>query len=180
MTTWIALLRGINMGGHHKLPMKSLAALLEQLGCRDVRTYIQSGNAVFRHAARDGQRLAGQIGAAIREAHGFEPFVLLLRREELERSAAGNPFPHAESSPTRLSLFFLGGAPERPDLAGLDRLKRPTETFVLDGATFYLHTPDGFGNSKLAARIPALLGVEATARNWRTVTTLLELARALD
>lgn len=180
MTTWIALLRGVNMGGHHKLPMKSLAALLERLGCRDVRTYIQSGNAVFRHEERDGARLAGRIGAAIREVHGFEPATLLLTREALERAAAGNPFPEAEGAPRSVHLFFLAAAPQQPDLAALERLKAAGEAYVLDGAMLYLHTPDGFGISKLAARVPALLGVEATARNWRTVTTIREMARALE
>jgi uncharacterized protein (DUF1697 family) len=179
MTTWIAFLRGINMGGHNKLPMKALAALLEQLGGRDVRTYIQSGNAVFRHRQADAARLSGRISAAIHDAHGFEPAVLLLTPGALERAAAANPFPQAEAAPTSLSLFFLSRAPERPDLAALERLRAGREAFVLDGTTFYLHAPDGFGTSKLAARAPALLGVDATARNWRTVVTVLELARAL-
>ena len=179
MTTWIAFLRGINMGGHHKLPMKALTALLVQLGCADVRTYIQSGNAVFRHKQGDATRLGPRIAGAIGEAHGFEPHVLLITPERLERAVAANPFPQAEAAPKSLSLFFLSRVPERPDLEALERIKTPTEAFVLDGTTFYFLAPDGFGRSKVAARAEALLGVEATARNWRTVTTVLELAQSL-
>jgi uncharacterized protein (DUF1697 family) len=177
MTTWIALLRGINVGGHHKLPMKALAALLEGLGATDVRTYVQSGNVVLRHPSRAAEPLARQIGAAIRDAHGFAPPVLLLTRAQLERAAAANPFPQAEAEPTTLHLFFLARTPQRPDLAGIERLRAAREAFVLDGATLYLHALDGFGKSRLAARAEALLGVEATARNWRTVTALRDLAQ---
>lgn len=179
MTTWIAFLRGVNMGGHHKLPMKALAALMEGLGCRDVRTYIRSGNAVFRHPADDPAPLARHIRETIHEAHGFAPRVLLLRREALEHAAAANPFPEGEAAPARLALFFLSRAPERPDFAGLERVRGRAEAYALQGATFYLYAPEGFGRSKLAARVERLLGVEATARNWRTVTAVLALARTL-
>lgn len=179
MTLWIALLRGVNMGGHHKLPMKTLPGLLAPLGCTDVRTYIQSGNLVFRHEGTEAATLAQAIAEAIGAAHGFQPATLLLTREALERAVAANPFPHAESAPKSLHLFFLEEPPAQPDLAAIKRLKRDTEAYVLDGTTFYLHAPEGIAPSKLAARVPALLGVEATGRNWRTVTAVLELARAL-
>ncbi|HKI98455.1 MAG TPA: DUF1697 domain-containing protein [bacterium] len=180
MTIWIAFVRGINMGGHHKLPMKALIALLKRLGCGDVHTYIQSGNVVFRHAQAAAAPLARSIRTAIREAHGFEPLVLLLTREQLERAAAANPFPQAVAQPSSLALFFLSHTPERPDLSGLERIKGPTEAIALEGTTLYFHAPDGFGRSKLPARVETLLGVEATARNWRTVTAVLELAWTLE
>jgi uncharacterized protein (DUF1697 family) len=179
MKTYIALLRGINVGGSHILPMKALRALLEERGCADVRTYIQSGNVVFRSAVSDAGRLATALTTAVSRSHGFEPRVLILSQRELESAAAGNPFAEADQAPKSVHLFFLAERPQKPDLKSLDVLKAPGERFALKGRAFYLHTPDGFGTSKLAGRVERLLGVEATARNWRTVQTLLEMATAV-
>jgi uncharacterized protein (DUF1697 family) len=178
MNTCIALLRGINLAGKNKLPMKDLKALLEKNGCDDVQTYIQSGNAVFRSAHTDVAVLCRRITAAVSKSHGFEPWVLVLTRAELERAAAANPFPQANESPQSLHLFFLSETPKKPDVTSIELLKAPTEDFSLKGKVFYLYTPAGFGTSKLAGRAERLLGVDATARNWRTVTTLLEMAKA--
>jgi uncharacterized protein (DUF1697 family) len=174
--TCIALFRGINVGGSHLLPMNELRLVLEQNGCLDVRTYIQSGNAVFRSSASDAGRLAARLSAAISQSHGFKPHVLVLTRDELERAAAANPFPAAAEYPKSLHLFFLAERPKKPDLRACKTLRTKTERFALEGRVFYLYTPDGFGISKLAARAEKLLGVAATARNWRTVMTLLEMA----
>ena len=178
MTTSIALFRGINVGGSNLLPMKALKALLEKNGCVDVQTYIQSGNVIFRSASSDAARLEKQLTAVVSKSHGFEPRVLVLTRAELERAAAGNPFPEAGENPKSVHLFFLAERPKNADLKPLDALKTKTERFALKGKVLYLHTPDGFGSSKLAQRAERLLGVEATARNWRTVTTILEMAKA--
>ena len=175
MKTYIALFRGINVGGNHMLPMKELKVVLEKNGCESVRTYIQSGNVILNSSAADAAKLAKQLSAAVAKSHGFEPRVLLLTRAELERAAAGNPFPAAVESPKSVHLFFLDGVPTKPDLKSLEALKAKTEEFALKGSVFYLHTPEGFGPSKLVMRIEKLLGVQATARNWRTVTTLLEM-----
>jgi uncharacterized protein (DUF1697 family) len=176
MKTYIALFRGINVGGNNLLPMKELKRLLEDNGCVDVQTYIQSGNAVFRSAARDVARLAAQVAGAVSRRYGFEPRVLVLDRGALEKTAARNPFPEAREHPTSVHVFFLEGRPTTPDLKGLEALKAKSERFALDGKVLYLHTPDGFGTSRLAARAERLLGVPATARNWRTVTTLIAMA----
>jgi uncharacterized protein (DUF1697 family) len=178
MRIYIALFRGINVGGSHMLPMKALKLVLEQNGCVDVQTYIQSGNVIFRSEIANVARLAKQVAAAVSRSHGFEPRVLVLTRGELERAAAGNPFPEGDENPKSLHLFFLAERPKKPDLKALEALKTKTERFALKGKVLYLHTPDGFGASKLAARAERLVGVEATARNWRTVTTLLEMATA--
>lgn len=177
MKTCIALLRGINVGGSHSLPMKELRLLLEKAGCIDVRTYIQSGN-VVRRSPLSASGLARQLTAAVSLSHGFEPRVLVLTLGELEKAAAGNPFPEADGNPKSLHLFFLAERPAKPDVNSLESLKAKTERFQLKEQIFYLHTPDGFGASKLAQRAERLLGVEATARNWRTVTTLIDMAKA--
>lgn len=179
MATWIALFRGINVGGNNILPMKDLTALLQNLGCGNVRTYIQSGNAVFRHQARSASRLAANIREKIRASHGFEPEVLLLTADKLEQAVDSNPFPEAESEPSRLHLSFLSAAPESPDLDLIESLRADTEKFALKDDIAYFHAPDGIGRSKLAARMERALGVTATGRNWRTVDKILEMARSV-
>ncbi len=176
MPTLIALLRGINMGGHNKLPMKELAALLTGIGLRDVQTYIQSGNVVFRSNVKDKAALAAKISAAIAAQHGFAPQVLLLKAEELRQAMAHNPYPEAETTPAKLSLLFLTETPPQPDLKALEKLRISSERFKLVGKVFYLHAPDGFGRSKLAANAERLLGVATTGRNWNTVCKLAEMA----
>ena len=176
MNTWIALLRGINVLGHGKLPMKELVEVLERIGLKKVRTYIQSGNVVFRSRGKTAPPLCKKIGKAIRASHGFEPHVLVLPVEALRDAVARNPFPTADADPKSVHLFFL----DQPALdAKLDRIaamKTGREEFALTESVFYLHTPDGFGPSKLAANAERLLGVPATARNWRTVNKVLEMA----
>lgn len=175
MTTLIALLRGINVIGNNKLPMTELSALLEGMGLRDVQTYIQSGNVVFRCDLKSKATLAAKISAAIKAQHGFAPHVLLLEAAELKKAMAGNPYPEAVAEPKSLHLFFLDDAPQHPDLKSLDAVKTDSERYKLANKVFYLHTPDGFGTSRLAARAEKLLGVAATARNWNTVCKLAKM-----
>jgi uncharacterized protein (DUF1697 family) len=178
MTTWIALIRGINVVGKKSVSMKELKRMLERRRCEDVQTYIQSGNVVFRSALATPRRVERLIVEAVAECSGFEPHVLALTRRELERAAAGNPYAEAEAAPKAVHLFFLAEAPGQPDLRGLEAVRIPSERYALKGKVLYLHTPDGFGGSKLAQRAERLLGVPATARNWRTVTSLVALAAA--
>ena len=175
MTTLIALLRGINVIGNNKLPMKELSALLMDLGLRDVQTYIQSGNVVFRSNAKNKTALAAKITAAIEAQHGFAPHVLLLEADELHQAMAGNPYPEAAPVPKTLHLFFLAEVPQHPELKALEAIRIGGERFKLIGKVFYLHTPDGFGPSRLAGRVEKALGVAATARNWSTVCKLAEM-----
>ncbi|MEP7155219.1 MAG: DUF1697 domain-containing protein [Betaproteobacteria bacterium] len=177
MTTWIALFRGINVGGNNLMPMKALAALLENAGGSGVKTYIQSGNAVFRHAESDAAKLAKRIEAAVEKEFGFAPRLMLLTQRELVHAAKSNPYPQADAVPTSLHLAFLAAQPREPKLDALDALKADTEAFTLGKGIFYLYTPAGFGKSKLGERYEKLLGVSATARNWNTVTKLLEMAQ---
>ncbi len=177
MKTYIALLRGINVGGHNRLPMKALAALMEGIGAQGIRTYIQSGNAVFQNAETDHAKLSRQLAAAIRRCRGFEPHVLILGVDELNQAIAGNPFPEAAADPAALHLAFLDAVPAHPDLEKLENLRKPSERFHLDGRMFYLHAPEGVGRSKLAASSEKLLGVPMTDRNWKTVCAIRDLAR---
>lgn len=176
MNTYIALFRGINVGGKNLLPMKELVALLADLGARNIKTYIQSGNAVFQSAEKNFSHLAIQLTAAIKQHHGFEPHVLMLGLDDIERAIAENPFPEAEADPGSLHLVFLLSPTKDPDLEKLDSLRTENERFHLRDRVFYLHAPEGVGRSKLAANIEKLLGVPATGRNWRTVCKIREMA----
>ena len=158
------------------MPIKDPAALLEDLGARNVGTYIQSGNAVFQ-SGKGASLLSEKIGGAVERDHGFRPRVLVWEAERIERAVEGNPFPEAESEPKTLHLYFLASVPGRPDLDAMQDIKTSSERFVLGEDVLYLHTPDGLGRSKLAAKAEKLLGVPATARNWRTVSKVLAMAR---
>lgn len=182
MSTWVALLRGINVGGANRLPMAELRDELSGLGLEDVTTYIASGNVVFgADDDPDVDRtavLADRIGATIEAHHGFRPRVLVLSAGRLRESMEANPFPEAEAEPKTLHLYFLAEQPAGIDASAFDSAAGPTERWELGDRVLYLHTPDGFGRSKLAARVESLLDVPATARNWRTVTRVWELAAA--
>ncbi len=176
MTRWVALLRGVNVGGANRLPMAELRAALEDAGLADVATYIQSGNVVFRSAARAPARPASIVGDAIEGVGGFRVPVLVLSAEELERAAASVPFD-ADADPKSVMLWFLFEAPRDPDLDALRALAANGERFHLAERVFALHAPNGVGRSKLAAQVERKLGVDATARNLRTVRKLLAMAR---
>ncbi|MGH3090492.1 MAG: DUF1697 domain-containing protein [Rubrobacteraceae bacterium] len=175
MKTYIALFRGINVGGKNALPMKDLVALLEEIGLRNVETYIQSGNAVFQSEETNVSLLSEKITAAIEDSRGFAPRVLLLELEEMEKVVGSNPFSEAE--PKNLHTFFLASVPKNPDLDSLENIKSDSERFALEEGVFHLHAPDGIGRSKLAANAEKLLGVSATCRNWRTIRKVMEMAR---
>src|SRR5215204_5844732 len=177
MKTYVALFRGINVGGTNVLPMKDLASLLENIGSQNVKTYIQSGNAVFQSEEENASLLSNKIRAAIKKSYGFEPQLLLLTPKEIERAVESNPFPEAESEPKTLHAYFLASMPENPDLGALDNIKSDRERFALKDRVFYLHAPDGIGRSKLAANTEKLLGVAITGRNWRTVCKVVTMAK---
>jgi uncharacterized protein (DUF1697 family) len=177
MATWIALLRGINVLGRNQVSMPALSAALERDGFARVRTYIQSGNVVFDCPGGSRAALAQRIARAVSDGHGFLPRVVVLSAGDLERAALGNPFPAAQVLPKSLHLYFLAAPARAADLERLHRVRSASEAFALRGRVLYLHTPEGFAASKVRNRIERALGVEATARNWRTVTQLIALAR---
>ncbi|HMQ55974.1 MAG TPA: DUF1697 domain-containing protein [Anaerolineae bacterium] len=179
MKTYIGLLRGINVGGANRLSMRQLVEVLQDLGLKNVKTYIQSGNVVFQSEPIKAVELSDRISAAIKQSHGFAPQVLLLELDELEQAAATNPFPQAEAEPKTLHLYFLAAVPQNPDLETLEDLKQEREQFSLQDKVFYLFAPDGIGRSKLAERAEKALGVAATARNWRSVCKIMEMAKQL-
>jgi uncharacterized protein (DUF1697 family) len=177
MNTYIALFRGINVGGRNKLPMRDLVDLLRSLGLQSIRTYIQSGNVLFRSDATDPADLSERISAAVNESQGFTPHVLLLTLEEFEAAMESNPYPEVVSEPKTLHLYFLTSRPQNPDLEALESIRSPSERFALKGKVFYLHAPEGIGRSRLAAGVEKALGVGGTERNWRSVTAITAMAQ---
>jgi uncharacterized protein (DUF1697 family) len=174
-TTWLALLRGINVVGKNKVPMKALASALETSGFQSVQTYIQSGNIVFRSARGDAGALAARIQRLVKRRFGCAPAVLIVSKAKLAAAIRANPFPDAQHNHKLLHLYFFDSVPKSPDIDALKRIDAGREAFALKGGIFYLWTPDGFADSVLRSRVERCLGVPATARNWRTVNELLKL-----
>ena len=179
MKTWIALLRGVNVGGKHIVPMKALTSELEALGLTDIKTYIQSGNIVFHDSKRTAAALALEIGTTIQARFGFEPHVAVISDKDFASAVTGNPFHESmtDENAKTLHLFFLDRTPLDLDQNRLEAIRRPSERWQLNGRVFYLFTPEGFGDSKLATQVERILGVPTTARNWRTVCAVLDIAR---
>jgi uncharacterized protein (DUF1697 family) len=175
VSRFVALFRGINVGGKHIVPMQALREILAACGCEDVHTYIQSGNAIFSSAVAASE-LSKSIKHAIEERFGFAPQVLLLTVDRFVAIAAANPFSDEDLDPKRLHVWFLTETPTAANLEALNDLKVESEQFSLQGEAFYLCAPDGIGRSRLAENVDRHLGVTTTARNWRTVSKIIELA----
>ena len=173
METVIALLQGINVGGKHRLPMADLRAILEDLGCEQVRTYIHSGNAVFRSPREDLEAFSREISAGIQARCGFDPKVWLLREAEFREAMDHNPYPTEVGK--ALHFFFLDHEPDYVDWEKLEKLKAESESYHLHNRVFYLHAPEGIGRSVLADKLGQCIRVPMTARNWNTIRELASM-----
>jgi uncharacterized protein (DUF1697 family) len=177
MTTYVALLRGINVGGRTRVRMDDLRRLFLGLRHADVHSYLQSGNVIFRSAAEDPPRLAGEIERRIARDLGVTITVLLRTADDLAHVVANNPFLRRVADPATLHVTFLADAPDRDRAARLETPGGQPDELALAGREVYLQCPNGYGRTKLSnAYIERRLGVAATTRNWRTVTTLRDLA----
>ncbi len=173
----VALLRGLNVGGKNRLPMKDLAEVFSAAGCLDVQTYIQSGNVVFGASAALAKRLPALVSAAISKAHGHQVPIVLRTAEELRAAARGNPFLKAGADPDALHVAFLAEVPTAAAVSALDPERSPGDDFAVRGRDVYLRLPNGVARTKLTnAYIDRTLGTISTLRNWRTLLALLELA----
>lgn len=160
------------------MPMSSLATTLESAGCHSVRSYMQSGNIVFSSSTKSKPKLTKRLGDATEIQFGFRPNILLQTDTDFRSTVAQNPFTDAIPQPSTLHFFFLESKPESPDIDGIAELAIPSERFQLIHTVFYLHAPDGFGRSKLAAGAERKLGVPTTARNYSTIHNLSDMLDA--
>ncbi len=177
MARQIALLRGLNVGGHRKVPMAELRDLMVRLGHQDVRTYVQSGNAVFTGPDDPRAETARQLETELEAAFGFAVSVMVRSRDEIADVIDANPLRSVATDPARHLVLFLDEPVDRDRLAGLSPADYEPEAFHVRGREVFLWAPEGVSNSRLAKDLSEKrLGATATARNWRTVEKLLEMA----
>jgi uncharacterized protein (DUF1697 family) len=181
MTSYVAFLRGINVGGNKTIPMAKLKSLFESLGLAPVKTHLNSGNVIFAHMERSRAKLSRQIGTAIEAQFKFRPVVVLRSAAELKRIVAKNSFREmADRDPSHLLLMALDGKPKAAKAALAEAYLGPEEIAVV-GADAYITYPNGIGRSKLTnALLEKHLGVAGTARNWNTVAKVLEIAKTIE
>jgi len=171
---YVAMLRAVNLGAHNRVSMPALREVFVDLGASDVTTHAQSGNVVFTTDARDAATLRRDIEAAIARVLGLDLTVIVRSLRQLRAVVDRNPFPD-ERDGKRLHVVFLTETPDRNRVRAVDEMRASFEpdAFHVAGREVYLHTPQGYGRSKLSnAWFEARLGVAATSRNWNTVTAL--------
>ncbi|MCY3912621.1 MAG: DUF1697 domain-containing protein [Chloroflexi bacterium] len=174
---YIALLRAINVGGTKKLLMADLRAMFEAAGCTEVRTYIQSGNVVFRADPALAERIPELIEGEIAASKGFQVPVVTRSAAEWSAVVSGNPFLAAGADPAQLHVGFLAEEPGTARIAELDPNRSPQDALEVRGREVYLHFPNGTARSKLTVDyFDRTLGTTITIRNWRTVGKLLAMA----
>jgi len=173
---FVALFSGINVGGNRIVKMAELAAFFGQLGCSDVKTYVQSGNVVFRAEGADAGTLTSKIEAAFEKKWGFHSRIMVRDVDWFRRLVAANPYPEAADAPKTLHAYALEREPTSEEIARLVEKCTGPERFEVRRDVLYLHAPDGLGKSVFANLIPRVLKVPGTARNWRSVQALLEMA----
>ena len=178
MNTLVSMLRGVNVGGHRRMPMSELAELFASLGFADVRTYVQSGNVVFKHPQADITHIARQIERGLKSRLDLDVTVFIRTPEELERLVAHVPF--AKTDPSKLHVTFLQSKPATIPTNEINAVAGEGERFSISDTEVYLFLPNGYGRSKLSnSFFERVLKVPATTRNWRTVTTLLDMAKKI-
>ncbi len=175
MNTYIALLRGVNVGGRNRVKMADLKICLEALGLSDITTYIQSGNIVFQSSALDCGMLQRQIQKGIQDRYGFEVLVLVLTISELQSIDQQNPFIVQEDTDTKaLHYTIVSEAPDASVLETLHAYEKNSESFIAIRNVLYLRLPDGYGRTKLNTTFfERHLGCSATTRNHNTIRKLI-------
>lgn len=177
----ISMLRGINVGGHHKIGMSALRELYESLGLRDVKTFIQSGNVIFRSDARDLVILRKRLEDAIEHTFGFRPDVILRTVDELRETIAKNPFgARQDIEPSKLLVTFLADEPADEARETVLGMNVEPEELRITGRELFIYYPEGMARPKLPwVKIQKALKTSGTGRNWNTVRKLLEIAEKL-
>lgn len=177
--TFVALLRGVNVGGANRLTMAALRAAFESAGGREVETLMQSGNVVFSAPADQGEAIVGRVRAAVARDLAIESPIVLRDADSWRRLVAGNPFLADGANPEVQHAICLSTPPGAEAVARIESSRAQHEAFAMVGANVYLKLSNGVARSKLAnVWLDARIGVVATMRNWRTVTKLAALIDA--
>jgi len=174
----VSMLRGVNLGPHRRIKMDALREVYELLGLKDVQTYVQSGNVVFRSSGRDLPKLAKRIEAAFEKKFGFRSDVILRTAAEMRDIIARNPFATRSGiEPNRYLVTFLAADPGQELRAKVLAIKADPEELHFDGREMYIYFPNGLARPKLSLpAIEKILKITGTGRNWNSVLKLLELA----
>jgi uncharacterized protein (DUF1697 family) len=180
MTVYVSMLRAVNVGGTSRIKMDALQAVYESIGLRDVRTLLQSGNVLFRSGLGRAQ-LVQRITQEIERQLGLRVEVIVRTLAELASIIERGPVLSPRADPSKLLVMFLSGVPDPALQATLRKSHKGPEMLELRGPEIYLYYPDGVGRSKLTnAVLEGKLDTSGTARNWNTLTKLLEAGRALE
>lgn len=178
METYITLLRGVNMTGHNLIKMTGLVNLLRQIGYIDAETYIQSGNIVFtcHNDSRDDVSLV--IRKAIFAEFNLDIGVITRTLDEMTKIVSANPFiEESDFDQSKMAVIFLEQNPSDAQVSKVADIDYPPDKFHINGSEIYIYCPSGFGQTKLYTNFfEAKMKVTGTARNWRTLTRLLEIA----
>jgi uncharacterized protein (DUF1697 family) len=182
MPVMIAMLRGVNVGGHNKIKMEVLREICASLKYKNPQTHLQSGNVVFHTDGQDSDRLTKTLETAIDKKLRFHPAVLLRTIPEFQAIIARSPFAKREAiDPSKLVVTFLGTEPNKPSREALLAMDIAPEEVHVVGRELYIYFPDGQARPKLSwQRVEKIVGPAYTSRNWNTVTKLLELAESLE
>ena len=182
MPVLISMLRGVNVGPHNRIKMDALRAVYESLKLEEPRTYVQSGNVIFRTKEKDLARLAVKIQDAIEKKFKCRPQVILRTTDELKKAIEATPFAdRPDLEPGKILVTFLAAAPSREAEASLAKFKDYPEELHLKGREMYIYFPNGAGRSKLPwSSVEKLLKVTGTARNWNSVTKILDIAEEME
>lgn len=181
MTTYISILRGINVSGQKLIKMDALRKSYESLGFGNVTTYLQSGNIIFTGKDAEPDELAQTISGQIEKDFGFQVPVIVLSIDKLQQIINGNPFAkESDKNKTFLHVTFLSSPPDKYDLNTIEEKKQIGEEISVTGNAIYLYCPNGYGRSKLNNNfLEAKLKVIATTRNWKTTHELLKIAQQI-
>ncbi|HLV87063.1 MAG TPA: DUF1697 domain-containing protein [Candidatus Sulfotelmatobacter sp.] len=182
MPVLISMLRGVNVGPHNRIKMDALRALYESLKFKDVRTYVQSGNVIFRSNDKNTDQSAKKIQSAIQQTFGINPDVVVRSPQQLRQTIEANPFgKRVQTDPGKVLVTFLESKPAADAAAGLRKLKACPEELHLQNRELFIYFPNGAGKSKLPwSSLAKLLNTTGTARNWNSVLRLLEIAEELE
>lgn len=179
MNNYIAFLRAVNIAGHNMIKMKDLADLLSKSGFEGVKTYIQSGNIIFRSAGNlSDSEIASKIEMEIFKKFALNIKVMIRSQKELAGLSSRNPFLKEENfNPSKMAVNFLHEAPSAEGMEKIKDVDYPPDKFKISGREIFVYCPNGFGRTKLYTNFfENKMGVTGTARNWKTVITLAEMA----